>query len=107
MEKILDHLDGMNNSVPYIVYESAQAKSERTVKRLVIALIVAVALIFASNMAWLYVWSSYDYSGTETTTTYTQDGEGTNIIGDSNEVTDESANGESSQDTETNFEEQK
>lgn len=97
MEKILDHLDGMNNSVPYIVYEGAQAKNERTVKRLVIALIIAVALIFASNMAWLHFMSQYDYSGTETKTLemYSQDGEGTNIIGDSNEVTDESAIGES------------
>ena len=85
------------NSVPYIVYESAQAKNERIVKRLVIALIVAVGLVFASNMAWLYFMSQYDYSGTETKTLemYTQDGEGTNIIGDSNEVTDESAIGES------------
>ena len=94
-----------NNNVPYIVYEGAQAKNERTVKRLVIALVIAIALIFASNMAWLYVWSSYEYTGTETTTTYTQDGEGTNIIGDSNEVTDESANGESSQGSETDIEE--
>lgn len=77
-----------NNNVPYIVYEGAQAKNERTVKRLVIALVVAVALIFASNMAWLHAWSSYDYAGTETKTTevYSQDGAGTNIIGDSNEV---------------------
>lgn len=94
-----------NNNVPYIVYEGAQAKNERTVKRLVIALVIAIALIFASNMAWLYVWSSYEYTGTETTTTYTQDGEGTNIIGDSNEVTNESANGENSQDTKENLEE--
>lgn len=95
----------MEDRVPYIVYESAQAKNERVVKRLVIALIVAIGLIFASNMAWLYVWSSYEYTGTETTTTYTQDGEGTNIIGDSNEVTDESANGENSQDAKENLEE--
>lgn len=90
-----------NNSVPYIVYEGAQAKNERTVKRLVIALVIAIALIFASNVAWLHFMSQYEYSGTETTTTYTQDG----IIGDSNEVTDESADGENSQNTETDFEE--
>ncbi len=73
-----------NNNVPYIVYEGAQAKNERTVKRLVIALVIAIALIFASNMAWLYVWSSYEYVGESTT--YTQDGLGTNIIGSMNEV---------------------
>lgn len=73
-----------NNNVPYIVYEGAQAKNERTVKRLVIALVIAIALIFASNMAWLYVWSGYEYLGESTT--YTQDGLGTNIIGSMNEV---------------------
>jgi hypothetical protein len=68
--------------VPYIVHESAMARNERTIKRLVIALIIAVALIFASNAAWIYVWQLYDYASEETV--YTQDGEGVNIIGDRN-----------------------
>jgi hypothetical protein len=51
--------------VPYIVHESAQARNERTVKRLVIALIVAIALIFASNAIWLYAWMQYDYTSEE------------------------------------------
>lgn len=68
--------------VPYIVHESAMARQERHIKRLVIALIVAIALIFASNAAWLYAWCQYDYSGKETV--YDQDGEGLNIIGDRN-----------------------
>lgn len=55
-------------SVPYIVYESAQTRMERTVKRLLIALIIAVFLVFASNAVWLYAWMQYDYySGDETT----------------------------------------
>lgn len=74
------------DNIPYIVYESAQSKNERTVKRLVIALVIAIALIFISNLAWLYAWSQYDYESSETSTTYTQDGYGTNIIGDMNEV---------------------
>ena len=53
--------------VPYIVHESAMARNERTIKRLVIALIIAVFLIFASNAAWLYVWQLYDYSSEQTT----------------------------------------
>lgn len=68
--------------VPYIVHESAMARQERHIKRLVIALIVAIALIFASNAAWLYAWCQYDYSGEETV--YAQDGEGLNIIGGRN-----------------------
>lgn len=54
-----------NEPVPYIVHESAQARNERTVKRLVIALIVAIALIFASNAIWLYAWMRYDYTSEE------------------------------------------
>ena len=51
-----------DKSVPYIVYEGTMARFERTVKRLIIALIIAVILLFASNIAWLYEWSLYDYS---------------------------------------------
>ena len=58
-------------SVPYIVYESAQTRMERTVKRLLIALIIAVFLVFASNAVWLYAWMQYDYISDETQTTTT------------------------------------
>lgn len=51
-----------NNNVPYIVFEGEQARHERTVKRLVIALLVSIALIFASNMAWLWFFNQFDYS---------------------------------------------
>ena len=70
--------------VPYIVHESAMARNERTVKRLVIALIVAISLIFASNAAWLWAWMQYDYTSTESVVEYQQDGQGLNIIGDRN-----------------------
>ena len=52
--------------VPYIVHESAMARNERTTKRLVVALIVAIALMFVSNAFWLRAWMSYDYTGEET-----------------------------------------
>ena len=41
--------------------ELAFAFLERMVKRLWIALIVCICLIFASNAAWLYCWMQYDY----------------------------------------------
>lgn len=78
------HSDGKGQSVPFVVHESAMARNERTVKRLVIALIAAIVLIFASNAIWLYAWMQYDYSGEGTVTEYKQDGEGLNIIGDRN-----------------------
>lgn len=67
-----------NNQVPYIVYESAQSRSERCIKRLVIALILSIFLIFISNALWLYAWCQYDY--TSESTSYTQDGKGVNNI---------------------------
>lgn len=96
-----------NQPIPYILYESEMARHERAIKRLVIAIIVIISMLFVSNLAWLYAWNSYDYVGTETTTEYTQDGEGINIIGDSNEVADESADGEKGQNTKANLEKQK
>lgn len=82
-------------SVPYIVHESSMARMERQIKRLWIALIVAVALIFASSEIFTYAWLQYDYSSEETI--YQQDGEGTNIICDSNEVDNYGAESDSSE----------
>ena len=75
-------------SVSYLVFESITARNERHTKRLTIALVISIILIFMSNALWLYAWMQYDYSSTEsTTTTYTQDSNGINVIGDSNDVT--------------------
>lgn len=73
------------NTVPYIIHEGCLARDERVIKRLVIALILTIVLMFASNGIWLYAWMQYDYEGEtttkSTTTTTTQDGDGTNIYG--------------------------
>lgn len=68
--------------VPYIVYESSMARSERHVRRLLWTLLVVVILLAATNLAWMYMWNNYDYTGY----TYSQDGEGINLIGDRNGV---------------------
>lgn len=60
--------------VPYIVHESAMARMERQIKRIWIAVIVAVCLLFASNAGWLIYESQFE------TITYEQDGEGTNNV---------------------------
>lgn len=52
-------------SVPYIVHESAEARHERTEKRLITALVLAVLLLFISNAIWLYSWMQYDYGTIE------------------------------------------
>lgn len=71
-------------SVPYIVHESSMARMERQIKRLWIALIVCIALIFASNAGWLIYESQYETL--EYSYDYQQDGQGTNIIGNGNDV---------------------
>ena len=49
-------------NVPYIVHESAEARHERTEKRMIVALIMAIVLLFVSNAVWLWAWMQYDYS---------------------------------------------
>ena len=62
-------------SVPYIVYESSQMRNERNIKRMLIALVLAVVMLFASNIAWLYAWFSYDYESEVITVESTADGD--------------------------------
>ena len=57
--------ENTNVTVPYVVHEATVARQERQTKRMWVALIVAVALIFASNAIWLYAWMQYDYSSEE------------------------------------------
>ena len=54
-------------SVPYVVYEGEQARHERTVKKLIVALIIAICMIFASNAIWLYAWNQFEYVDAEET----------------------------------------
>ena len=54
-------------NVPYIVHESSMARMERQIKRLWIAVIVAVALLFASSAIFAYAWLQYDYESYEIT----------------------------------------
>ena len=71
-------------SVPYIVHESSMARMERQIKRLWIALIVAIVVAVVAPLTVHFGWLHYE-SQFETYE-YTQDGEGTNIIGDGNDV---------------------
>ena len=71
-----------NNDVSFIVFEGTMARLERTIRRLVIVIIITLVFLFSSNLAWLYMWNEYDY--VSQTSTYEQDGQGTNVIGDRN-----------------------
>lgn len=61
-----------NLNIPYYVHEGEMARSERHIKRLWIALIVAIIVAFLSNIAWLIYDAQYDK------TSYEQDGSGIN-----------------------------
>ena len=71
-------IDDMEKDVPYIVYESEAARHERTVKRLIVAIVLIVLLLVGTNMAWLYVFNQYDFSST--TTEITTDEGNTNLL---------------------------
>ena len=57
-------------SVPYIVHEASMARMERQIKRLWIALVVCIAMLFACNAGWLIYECQFE------TLYYEQDGEG-------------------------------
>lgn len=48
-------------SVPYIVYESAEARHERIEKRLIIALVICIVMMFSTNAIWIYYTNQYEY----------------------------------------------
>lgn len=57
-------IEDKNLSVPYIVYEGEQARHERTMKRMIIALVIAILVTLLSNVAWLLYMSGYDFYDT-------------------------------------------
>lgn len=74
-------MDNDNNkmqSVPYVVYESAIATSERAYKRVWSVLIISI--IINLLISGLFVWErlQYDYVGDEVH--YEQNGDGNNVI---------------------------
>ena len=66
--------------IPYIAFESEMARHERIIRRLLIALVVSIALIFISNAAWLWFFNQFDFQ-TETVMFDTEDGGDNSYIG--------------------------
>lgn len=91
----------MQLTVPYIAHEATQARSERTIKRLIIAFIVAICLLFASNAFWLFEISQYEISGSEVTVD--TEGEGNaNYIGQDGDIYNGTNNSQESNNQEEN-----
>ena len=71
----------MDERIPYIVFEGEQTRHELTVKRLIIALIVSIALLFASNMAWLWFFNQFDYESDMVTVNSQEEGNASYVGG--------------------------
>lgn len=76
-----------NFNVPYIVFESAEAKSERIIKRLIIALVITIILMFATNLFWIHEFCSFDIVESEETTTLNAGAGTANYIGQDGDIT--------------------
>ena len=74
--------DNQVQMIPYFAHEGIMSRMERTIRRLWIALIVAICLMFTTNAIWLWTFTQYDFETYE----YSQDGRGINIISNDNGV---------------------
>ena len=85
-EKKCNHCGTTNApaSVPYVAHESAMARAERVIKRQWIAIILLICMLFGAF--GLFVWYESLYETIDYSYDYSQDGQGTNIIGNDNEV---------------------
>lgn len=74
--------------VPFIVHEAAEARHERTVKRLILLITLLVVLLVGSNLAWLAYESQFEeVVETETYTVDMDTGEGSaNYIGGDGDI---------------------
>ena len=61
-------------SIPYIVYEISERRHQMRERWFLCLIAALIALLVVCNMAWLYVFQSYDYSS------YAQEGDGYNNI---------------------------
>ena len=80
-------------NIPYIAHEGTVTHLVSIIKGLIIALCVVVFLMVVSNLAWLYVYNQYDYSGNEETVTVDSDSGNANYIGNDGDITNGTDNG--------------
>lgn len=66
------------NEIPYIAFEAEMARHERMIKRLLVALVASIFLLFISNVAWLWFFNQFDIA-TDTVTQGTDAGDNSYI----------------------------
>lgn len=71
----------MENNVPYKVFETAQARSDRRFKQMWALVLILLVLLVGSNFAWLIYENQFEEISTSTQTV-TQDGGDNSFTGD-------------------------
>lgn len=74
-----------HKDIPYIAFESEMARHERTVKRLLVALALAIVLLCASNIAWLWFFNQFDFRS-QSVMFDTSDGGDNSYIGNNGDI---------------------
>lgn len=77
--------ENMNVNVPYVVHESAMARSERHNKRLWIVILVLIGALIGTNLAWIIYEAQFDVVE-ETTITQENDNGYNNYIGNDGDI---------------------
>ena len=62
------------NDIPYIAFEAEMARHEREKLRLIKALVVAILLVFVSNIGWLLFFNQFDIVGDTVSLESTEEG---------------------------------
>lgn len=50
-----------DKNIPYIAFEAEMARHERIIKRLLVALVASIMLVFISNIAWLIFFNQFEF----------------------------------------------
>lgn len=77
--------ESTNVTVPYVVHESAMARSERHNKRLWIVILVLIGVLIGTNLAWIIYEAQFDVVE-ETTITQENDNGYNNYIGNDGDI---------------------
>lgn len=75
------------STISFAAFEECERRHERRERRYIIAIIIAILLVFLSNAMWLLAWTQYDYSGEEIIVEQdATDGGNANYIGNNGDI---------------------
>lgn len=94
----MDSQNSDKNVVSYLAFESVMARWERSNKRLIIIIGVLIALLFASNCAWLMFMCGADFESYEVDADAGQGEIHYNYIGEDGDINNGTNEGQSAED---------